>query len=74
MVVVPLMYGNIKNTSQYNVSNTSWNHSFNNKHVVEWLPQSKLNIIIFVKAVFMAELLHWIALHCTGVPNDVASQ
>ncbi len=36
--------------------------------------QSKLNIIILVKLEFMAELLYWIILDSTGVPNKVATE
>ena len=35
---------------------------------------TKMNIIDFVKVEFMAELLYWITLDCTVVPNGVATQ
>lgn len=35
--------------------------------------KTKLNIINIVKTDDMAELFHWIALDCVGVPNKVAA-
>lgn len=37
------------------------------------ISSQKLNIISFVKAEFMKELLHWITLDCTSVAHAVAS-
>lgn len=34
--------------------------------------QSILNIIIFLKAEFMGELLYWITLDCKGVPHEAS--
>ncbi len=48
------------------------------KHAIEFthFRQSQQNLIIinFMKVEFIAELLHWIALDCTGVPNKVADE
>ena len=37
-------------------------------------PPPTMNSKSFVKVEFMAELLYWIALDCTGVPNKVAGE
>ncbi len=48
------------------------------KHITEFTlfrqSQQKLNIINFVKVEFIAELLYWIALDCTDVPNKVTTE
>lgn len=49
-----------------------------NKHKAEWSPfwqrLQKLKINKLHKIQFMAELLNWIALDCTGVPDEVLGE
>lgn len=60
------------------VDSTTANYNLNNEQTVELIPilqcKSKMNIIIFVKVEFMAELWCWTALDFTGVPTKVASE
>ncbi len=73
----PLMFvngQNIRNTSQYNavwLNTTAGYIEFMNASLRVSI---KTELIIFVKVEFMAELLYWIALHFTGVPNKVATE